>query len=355
MNTLIQKIQEAVLDGNFSENKILYDKRINILYHIVLQEIVTSNIEEGDRIIDEIILVEKNILSKSIKNINSFNNITPSGLILEYSNISFEMALIRLNDQKPLVVSKYLNSVVNELVEGQSIIDETVKTENKKIISEMFLDFSYAAGLSEMTSLRMIPYIKQYKVKVQQDNNSNDEVTHEDEVQSQSESLILEKLDALQHSFDESIKYDKYKDELFDNMHRELTNYKNGLLDKVIDTMAMDIIRLIDSTNKNIAIYTEKEATEENYKKLLGQFKGISEDLIDILYRQNIESYLVAGDDVDIKKQKIMSLVETDDQALDNKVAERLVEGFEKDERILRPERINIYKYNKNEGDVQNG
>ena len=166
------------------------------------------------------------------------------------------------------------------------------------------------------------------------------------------ESEVLAKLAAVQEAlaelrqvFDDKIAEDTHKNSIFDNMHRELIRYQNGALDKIIDTIALDIIQLADTTKGHIRVYEQKEPTEENYKKLLRIVKGIAEDLDDILYRQNIETYNVSGDEVDVRRQKIIQTVPTDDPAKDNLVAVRAADGYEKGEKVLRPERIKIFKY----------
>ena len=166
------------------------------------------------------------------------------------------------------------------------------------------------------------------------------------------QTALLEKLDAvqqalatLQQSFDDKIAEDAHKNGLFDNMHRELVRYQNGVLDKIVDTIALDIIQLVDSTKGHVRVYEKKEPTEENYKKLLRIVKGIAEDLEDILYRQNIESYRVPGHEVDTRHQKIIQTVPTDDKSKDNLIAVRAADGYEKGDKVLRPERIKIFKY----------
>ena len=166
------------------------------------------------------------------------------------------------------------------------------------------------------------------------------------------QTALLEKLDAvqqalatLQQTFDDKIAEDTHKNGLFDNMHRELVRYQNGALDKIVDTIALDIIQLVDTTKGHVRVYNKKEPTEENYKKLLRIVKGIAEDLEDILYRQNIESYRVPGHEVDTRRQKIIQTVPTDDKSKDNLVAVRVADGYEKGDKVLRPERIKIFKY----------
>lgn len=170
-----------------------------------------------------------------------------------------------------------------------------------------------------------------------------------------SQTELLAKLDAiqqalavLQQTFDDKIAEDTHKNGLFDNMHRELVRYQNGVLDKIVDTIALDIIQLVDTTKGHVRVYEKKEPTEENYKKLLRIVKGIAEDLEDILYRQNIESYRVPGHEVDVHRQKIIQTVPTDDKSKDNRIAVRVADGYEKGDKILRPERIKIFKYKEN-------
>lgn len=156
---------------------------------------------------------------------------------------------------------------------------------------------------------------------------------------------IQEALADLQQTFDDKIAEDTHKNGLFDNMHRELIRYQNGAMDKIVDTMALDIIQLVDTTKGHVRVYEKKEPTEDNYKRLLRIVKGIAEDLQDILYRQNIEAYRVEGHEVDVRRQKIIQTVPTDDQSKDNLVAVRVADGYEKDGKVLRPERIKIFKY----------
>ena len=152
-------------------------------------------------------------------------------------------------------------------------------------------------------------------------------------------------VDGLRQMFEDKIAEDAHKNALFDNMHRELTRYQNGVMDKIVETMALDVIQLTDDVQKKCRIYEKKEPVEENYARLLKALKGVAEDLQDILYRQGIESYRVEGHQVDVRRQKILQTVETDNPDRDNLVAARMADGYEKDGKVLRPERIKIFKF----------
>lgn len=214
------------------------------------------------------------------------------------------------------------------------------------------------AGLPTRDSSKIEQLISQEEVQEIMDEKITTPV--EDVVESQQtpaetpteQAALLEKLDAvqqalatLQQTFDDKIAEDTHKNGLFDNMHRELVRYQNGAMDKIVDTIALDIIQLVDTTKGHIRVYEKKEPTEENYKKLLRVVKGIAEDLEDILYRQNIESYRVPGHEVDVRRQKIIQTVPTDDKSKDNLIAIRAADGYEKGDKVLRPERIKIFKY----------
>lgn len=158
---------------------------------------------------------------------------------------------------------------------------------------------------------------------------------------------LFSKIDNLQQTFEEKIMNDEHKNQLFDNLHKELTDCRNQVYEKTANMMALDIIQLIDSVKDLNKIYEEKEYSEENYKKLLKAINGISQDLEDVLYRQNIEPFSIPGEEVDAKKQKIIQILETEDEKLNNTIAQRCACGYEKNDKILRQERIKIYKYKK--------
>ena len=176
--------------------------------------------------------------------------------------------------------------------------------------------------------------------------DENEEPSAIDSLLENSETL-LEQVSALNKKFDQKIKTDMHKAEMFDNMHKELTQYKNGLITQVINNILIDIIQIIDINDKNISLFENQDYSEENYEKIIRILKGISEDLTDVLYRQSVEPYTL--DEIDVKRQKILQVIPTNDISLDRTIAKKIVPGYEKDGKIIRPERISIYKYKESE------
>ena len=163
----------------------------------------------------------------------------------------------------------------------------------------------------------------------------------------QNSETLLEQVSSLNKKFDQKIKTDMHKAEMFDNMHKELTQYKNGLITQVINNILIDIIQIIDINDKNISLFENQDCSEENYEKIIRILKGVSEDLTDVLYRQSVEPYTL--DEIDVKRQKILQVIPTNDISLDRTIAKKIVPGYEKDGKIIRPERISIYKYKESE------
>jgi molecular chaperone GrpE (heat shock protein) len=153
--------------------------------------------------------------------------------------------------------------------------------------------------------------------------------------------LILENLRQLVIQFDNKIQSDNHKEQLFDEMHRELQSYKNDLLGALTLSMERDVIQIIDDVAKSMEAYRGREPTPDTYQKLLSLFEGVETDLCDLLYRHGVEPY--TGDTVDVARQKVVHTVPTNDPSLDKTIAARLARGWEKEGKIIRPERVSGY------------
>lgn len=167
----------------------------------------------------------------------------------------------------------------------------------------------------------------------------------EDTREYQYQLLILENLQLLVHQFQEKISVDSHKEKLFDELHREVQDYKNGMLDGLTRSMELDVIALIDGLEKSLAAFGEKPEDPDSAPKLVELLRGTALDLTDLLYRQGIDPFTVPGDEVEVSRQTTISTVPTDDPALDRKVCARLAKGWVKEGRVIRPERISVYLY----------
>ncbi len=145
--------------------------------------------------------------------------------------------------------------------------------------------------------------------------------------------------------FVRKIETDRHKEKLFDRMHQELQEYKNDLLDSLTRSMEGDIIKLIDDIEKTMELYRSRQFTADNFRRFLTLFEGVGTDLTDLLYRHGLEPFHQEGDEVVVGRQKILATLPTEKKSQDKKVAVRHAKGWEKNGKVIRPERISAYLY----------
>jgi molecular chaperone GrpE len=152
-------------------------------------------------------------------------------------------------------------------------------------------------------------------------------------------------LDALQGEFISKLKNDAHKDKLIDLLHQELQSYKNDLIKKHVQSMVVDVIKIIDDIRKLSEHYESMNPEEIERNKLLHLLKRIPGDLEDIFFYQGVKPFTCSGDEFDATRQRVLKRVETSDVSLDNKVAKSLRPGYEWGDRVIRPEIVAVYLY----------
>ena len=141
-----------------------------------------------------------------------------------------------------------------------------------------------------------------------------------------------------------------HKDKIINSMHEELQQYKNGLIESIITPLLKAVVREYDKAHKQYNFYLEKyreEAQSELINQLLSEFEMVSFSLLNLLNDYDIESFdFKAGDAHDVKLQRIVEVIETDDTQKDRTVAECFSCGFRNIEtaRLFRQAEVKIYK-----------
>jgi molecular chaperone GrpE len=143
-------------------------------------------------------------------------------------------------------------------------------------------------------------------------------------------------------AFEDKLKYDSHKDKVIDELHRELQEYKRGLLKNLLKPLALDLIAAIDGNKKLIASLRKAENAPAD--KLWQVIEGYHEELASILYRQGIEAFAEAGA-FNPGRQKILRVLPSADPAQNKQIAATVAQGYEWDGQILRQELVNVYKY----------
>jgi molecular chaperone GrpE len=104
---------------------------------------------------------------------------------------------------------------------------------------------------------------------------------------------------------------------------------------KILRPLVLDLITLHDNLGKWDGIGADAPAAV-SYADLQGDLEGI-------LYRNGFETFAVAEDVFDPRRQRALRTVPTEDPGLDKRVVERLRKGFVYEGKVIRPECVAVY------------
>jgi len=154
-----------------------------------------------------------------------------------------------------------------------------------------------------------------------------------------------ELLRQLVKDFEVKLKYDTAKQEQIDKLYKENLEYKEGILDKFKRSLILAVIEQIDSAEKSIKFFGDKECSEENYRKLLNNFRDVVSEWQEMLLQQfDVSSYQCEPNSpVDVKRQRTLKQIPTEDATLYKHVRQTLRPGYELNEQVLRPEFVEVY------------
>jgi molecular chaperone GrpE (heat shock protein) len=158
---------------------------------------------------------------------------------------------------------------------------------------------------------------------------------------------IKDRLTELSQSFESKLKYDEHKNKIIDDLHKSLQEFRDGLVKKYLHRFITDIIKIIDDIRKFTSHHKDQPPSEETTEKLLKYIENISSDLEDLFSWEGVEPFTCDGDRIDTSRQRILNKIETDDPEKDKTVAERLRPGYEWDGKVIRPEMVSAYIYQK--------
>jgi molecular chaperone GrpE len=154
--------------------------------------------------------------------------------------------------------------------------------------------------------------------------------------------MLLAEMQGLRQDFDTKVKYDESKERLIDSLHGELQTYREGLHFKILRPVLIDLIAMYDDLAKVIDVLLTREEGQEVQIQTLRSFQETVEE---ILSRNGVTTFEVEEDGFLGSKQRVQKMVMTQDPALDKHVARRVRKGFAYENRILRLEIVEVYKY----------
>ncbi|HZW68194.1 MAG TPA: nucleotide exchange factor GrpE [Pseudogracilibacillus sp.] len=164
----------------------------------------------------------------------------------------------------------------------------------------------------------------------------------------QNELLSLKEMqEKITEDFNEKLKYDDHKEQLIDQLHKELQEYKADVLKSTITPIVNDLIMVSDNIHKLVGNYRSTEEALDG-EEILAHLESVTLDIDNVLFRQGIEPYQCLGEKIEPLKQTISKTVKTSDESEVKKIAERLRKGYEWDDKIIRKEHVSVYVYDEN-------
>ena len=165
-----------------------------------------------------------------------------------------------------------------------------------------------------------------------------------EDVKSEDQEELLKEWRELNKKIDSKLLQDEYRENIINNLHQQLEIYQNDAIAASVMPVMMDLIDMADRIRRSMKFYPEDGGAEQ-YAKLRRMYMGMIDDLQEIMKRQQIDAFEYKEGRFDARYQHIVETVSTDDEGLDGSVAETLGCGYMRNEKILRRQNVNVYKY----------
>ena len=154
---------------------------------------------------------------------------------------------------------------------------------------------------------------------------------------------VLAEVQGLRDMFESKIRYDEVRARQVEALHSELEQYRRGLTHEFLRPVLTDLVRLHDDLAVQ-ADGADDAGRADGVARIAEYVRGSIEET---LARNGVESYTVDEPEVDRRLQKVIGVVATDDPALHRTVAQRARPGFRFDDKILRPEWVHAYQFDR--------
>jgi molecular chaperone GrpE len=155
---------------------------------------------------------------------------------------------------------------------------------------------------------------------------------------------LLAEMDSLRHDFDTKVKYDESKERLIDTLHLELQAYREGLHFKILRPLFLDLITMYDDLGKVVDDMQTKDSNS-SVQQDIQNFASFQETIGEILRRNGVDVFCLEDNIFVASQQRVLKVLPTTNPSQDKHIARRVRKGFLYENRVLRPEIVDIYKY----------
>jgi molecular chaperone GrpE len=155
--------------------------------------------------------------------------------------------------------------------------------------------------------------------------------------------VLIGEMQSLRQDFETKVKYDESKERLIDTLHQELQDHREGLHFKILRPVFIDLIAMYDDLAKVIGSLDGESSDLASQR--VQNFQSFQETLEEILRRNGVDVFEVEEDLFIGSKQRVLRTIENPDPLQDRRVARRVRKGFSYENKVLRPEAVEVYRY----------
>jgi molecular chaperone GrpE len=134
----------------------------------------------------------------------------------------------------------------------------------------------------------------------------------------------------------ERIANDDIQQRAFDQLYEELRQYKEDFVFNAEKPLLLDLLLFYDSLNWFHESLVKQEMSPD---VIADSFQYLIDEFLEVLYRRDVTP-IDAAEAFDRKVHKAVKVVETDRTENDQRVVQVLKRGFERGEKLLRPEEV---------------
>jgi molecular chaperone GrpE (heat shock protein) len=137
----------------------------------------------------------------------------------------------------------------------------------------------------------------------------------------------------------------KRKDQAYDQLYEELRQYKDDWLLNAQKPLFRDVVLLYDSIARQLANFEQVEGAQLPREAVLGALKHLRDEVLEVLYRRDVERIEDTPPKLTIDFQKPVRRVDTDDPEQDRDVTQVLRDGFRLRGAVLRPQEVVVKRH----------
>jgi len=152
---------------------------------------------------------------------------------------------------------------------------------------------------------------------------------------------VTEQLEGIRQALAERSQLEQTQQQAFDSLYEELRQYKEDFIFQAEKPLLLDLLLFYDSLNWFQKSLQEEEMSPE---VIADSFQYLIDEFLEVLYRRDVLP-MESKERFDRKTQKAVKLIDTDDPACDQTVAQVLKRGFTRAARVLRAEEVTLHRY----------